>query len=260
MGTFRGWLTISAGAFVTATVGISLPVAYLGGVCLDLPSGSASALIQGSQTISGPGSPLSRAGRPDSERTHMHRILPSLFTATFALAFFGMVQANQTALAQGPDKRQQARRRPARATCGTCRTEGRPRRSQASSSATSATSGRAGPSPCSRKRAARSAATAGSRAARSATTTGSRTTHSTAAAGARASTALRGARLFRRNPRRSRSREAPAARTLRPSRALGPSRECRQPISNVARFASVFSEPWGATHLPQPAQCCARHW
>ena len=104
MGTFRGWLTIDAGAFVTATVGISLPVAYLGGVCLDLPSGSASALIQGSQTISGRGAPLSRAGCPSSERTHMHRLLPSLFTAAFALAFFGMVQANQTALAQGPDK------------------------------------------------------------------------------------------------------------------------------------------------------------
>ena len=104
MGTFRGWLTIDAGAFVTATVGISLPVAYLGGVCLDLPSGSASALIQGSQTISGRGAPLSRAGCPSSERAHMHRLLPSIFTAAFALAFFGMVQTNQTALAQGPDK------------------------------------------------------------------------------------------------------------------------------------------------------------
>ena len=97
----------------------------------------------------------SRAGCPSSERTHMHRLLPSVFTAAFALAFFGMVQANQTALAQGPDKPAAQPAPPAARAAPRAAPAARPAqpaaraapraacRSQTSSSATGATSCRA---------------------------------------------------------------------------------------------------------------------
>ena len=67
--------------------------------------------------------------------------------------------------------------------------------------------------------------------------------------------------LFHRNPRRSRSQKGPR----RPDVATTPS---ARPVSRVQATdrqrrevrQHLFADRSGATHLPQPAQCCAHRW
>ena len=184
-----------------------------------------------------------------SEGIQMNRVMQAIFTATIALAFVGAVQANETALAQEPDKDKKpaAQRAPSatraapRAAPAAPRQVARPPVPRPAAQAPARA-----PASVQRARPQRPAAVQRAEPQRPAAV--QRTPQQRQVQERQLQLRARQARPQQSAPKQV--EKGPSPRTLPPSRALSPSRDRRQAISNVARFASVFSEIPGCNASP----------
>ena len=184
--------------------------------------------------------------------------MQAIFTATIALAFVGAVQANETALAQEPDKHKKpaAQRAPSAARAAPRAAPAAPRQvARPPAPRPAAQAPARAPASVQRARPQRPAAVQRAQPQRPAAV--QRTPQQRQVQERQLQLRARQARPQQSAPKQV--EKGPSRRTLPPSQALAPSRDRRQAISNVARFASVFSEIPGCNAFPQPAQCRARY-